>query len=124
MTKAKKKAGRGAKKSTPKNPASDPVNVPEIREKVRQLIAAKVEQMVGANADEASKGQLAPLKFLFEVLGVYPDSGEAEPEAEDGNDLARVLLNRFQFPNPAPSDEDSAEADEAVPAAVTGDSVE
>jgi hypothetical protein len=124
VTKAKKKAAR-AKKSTPKNPVNETVNVPEIRERVRQLIAAKVEKMVDANAEEAGKGHLAQLKFLFEVLGLYPGTGQEEPETEDSNDLARVLLNRFEFPNPAPTDEESGEAEQAaVGAEVAGDSVE
>jgi len=50
-----------------------------------------------------------------------------EPEAEDSNDLARVLLNRFDFPYKGPGDEEAAQGPkdgELVPAGVKDDSVE
>jgi hypothetical protein len=116
---AKKKTAR--KKSAKKSAKKGPVNVPEIREQVRHLIAEQVEPMVTANTEEASKGHLSQLKYLFEVLGVYPaPAGEAEPE--DSNDLAKVLLNRLDFPHREPVEEEQDEI--AVPAGTGNDSVE
>ena len=123
VKKAVKKSARkkrGAKKSSKKGP----VNVPEIREQVRHLIADKIEPMVTANTDEAAKGQLSQLKYLFEVLGVYPEpASESEAEPEESNDLAKVLLNRLDFPYREPAEEEKDET-AAVPAGGGSDSVE
>jgi hypothetical protein len=49
-------------------------------------------------------------------MGVFPKKVVEEPEAEDSNDLARVLLNRFDFPYKGPADEEheGATKDEAA----------
>jgi hypothetical protein len=124
---AKKKSASGKKKSVKKSVkrsgAKGPVNVPEIREKIRRLIAAKVGPMVNANAVEATKGSLPPLKYLFEVLGVYPESAQTEAEPEESNDLAEVLLKRLDFPYREPAEEEQDEI-AAVPAGAGNDSVE
>jgi len=65
--------------------------------------------------------------ICFELLGIYPAPAVKEPEAEDSNDLARVLLNRFDFPYKGPGDEEAAQGPkdgELVPAGVKDDSVE
>ena len=57
---AKKKTPR--KKSAKKGSKKGPVNVPEIREQVRHLIAEQFEPMVTANTEEGTKGHLSQLK--------------------------------------------------------------
>ena len=118
---AKKKTAR--KKSAKKGSKKGPVNVLEIREQVRHLIAEQFEPMVTANTEEATKGHLSQLKYLFEVLGVYPEpAAEAETEPEDSNDPAKVLLNRLDFLHREPVEEGQDET--AVPAGTGNDSVE
>jgi hypothetical protein len=127
---AKKKSGKRLSKSPKKSQAKGlgPVDLVEVREKVMRLIADKAEAMTTANADEAAKGHLQQLRFLFEVLGLYPPTALPEEEPAEGNDLARVLLNRFEFPFRGPADEERAEAagegEVAAPAVVGDDSVE
>ena len=55
---------RAAKKKTArkKSAKKGPVNVPEIREQVRHLIAEQFEPMVTANTEEGTKGHLSQLK--------------------------------------------------------------
>jgi hypothetical protein len=121
----KKKAKRASAKESAKTTAKAPVNVAEVRERVLQVIAEKAEGMTKANADEASKGHMAQLKYLFELLGIFPAAVSTEQEAEESNDLARVLLKRLEFPYKGPADEESEEGTkEAVPAEVKDDSVE
>jgi hypothetical protein len=82
--------------------------------------------MTEAMAAEPEKGHLATFKYLFELLGIYP-ANTVEQEAEDSNDLARVLLNRFDFPYKGPGDEEQAEGPkdgESVPTGAKEDSVE
>src|SRR5437016_4950074 len=94
----KKKAKKSGGRRTTKAAAKAHVNVGEVRERVLQVIAEKAEAMTSANVEEATKGHVTQLKYLFEVLGIYPVTASAELEAQDSNDLARVLLNRFDFP--------------------------
>lgn len=126
----KKKAKRASKKGSTKKTAKNAVNVAEVRDHVLHLIADQAELMTKANVEEASKGHLAHLKYFFEVLGVHPVSATEQQEAEDSNDLARVLLNRFDFPYKGPADEEQEEtskdeaAKELVPAGAPEDSVD
>ncbi len=122
---AKKKAAKKKSKSS-KSTVKGPVNVEEVRERVQRVIAEKAEMMTNANADEASKGCLPQLKYLFEVLGLYPATAVEEPETAESNDLARVLLRRFNFPFQGPADEEPNDASKEAPAAapVGDDSVE
>src|SRR6266481_4275335 len=103
----KKRSGKGLSKSPKKSQAdgAGPVDLVEVRQKVLRLIADKAEVMTTANADEAAKGHLQQLRFLFEVLGLYPPTAMPEAEVAEGNDLARVLLNRLDFPFRGPADE-------------------
>jgi hypothetical protein len=96
------------------------------------VIREHAEKMTTAIAAEAEKGNLPTFKYLFELLGTYPAPVVEHAEAEDSNDLARVLLNRFDFPHKGPADEeqDGAAKDEAgkdtalVPAGAREDSVD
>jgi len=123
----KKKAKKASRKASTKKSASQPVDVSATHDKVLHVIAEHAEAMTEANATEAEKGHLATFKYLFELLGIYPAPAVEQPEAEDSNDLARVLLNRFDFPYKGPGDEEGAEGTkvlEVVPAGGKDDSVE
>jgi hypothetical protein len=78
-----------------------------------------------ALAEEARKGELAHAKFLFEMIGLYPltetPASEEDRDAQEGNDLARVLLQRLALQG---SEEDAEETTELVGVTGTGDSVE
>ena len=121
--KAAKKVSKGGKNTAKKSGKTEPVNVQDLRERVRSVVAEKLDQMTKGVADEAIKGHVAQLKYLFEVTGLYPAGGETKTEPEDSNDLARKLLDSFHFPASLPAEEDE-EAELAVPAGVGKDSVE
>jgi hypothetical protein len=123
----KKKAKRASSKASTKKVASGPEKVAVTRDKVSHVIAEHAPKMTEAMAAEAEKGHLPAFKYLFELLGIYPAPAVEHPEAEDSNDLARVLLNRFDFPYKGPGDEEAPEEPkdgELVPAGVKDDSVE
>jgi hypothetical protein len=122
VKKAAKKSVRRKKKAAAGSKATEPVNLQELRERVRHWVAEQTEEMTKAAAEEAAKGHVAQLKYLFEVIGLYP---AAEPPKEgpvDGNDLARTLLARLEFPHSLPEGEEDAEI--AVPTGPGSDSVE
>ena len=116
-----------SRKTSTKKSVSGPEKVAVTRDKVSHVIAEHAPKMTEAMAAEAEKGHLPAFKYLFELLGIYPAPAVEQPEAEDSNDLARVLLNRFDFPYKGPAEEEAAEGSkdaEVVPAGVKDDSVE
>ena len=121
--KAAKKAVKQPKKTAQKSEAAGPVNLEQLRERVRKVVAEKIEDMTTAAADEAAKGHVAQLKYLFEVIGLFPATDDSKAEPEFGNDLAKTLLQRFHFPASLPADEEE-DAEVAVPAGAGNDSVE
>ena len=110
----KKKAKKASRKASTKKSASEPVDVSATREKILHVIAEHAEAMTKANATEEEKGHLPAFKYLFELLGIYPAPAVKQPEAEDSNDPARVLLNRFDFPYKGPGDEETTEGTKDV----------
>ena len=121
--KAAKKAGKAKRNSAKKSGKKGPVNVQELRERVRSVVAEKLDEMTEGVAGEAVKGHVAQLKYLFEVTGLYPAGEGARTEPVDSNDLARKLLDSFHFPASLP-EEDDEEAELATPAGMAKDSVE
>ena len=81
--------------------------------------------ITAALAEEAKKGELAPAKFLFEMIGLYPMSAgsvdEEAEDAEDGNEFAKALLKHLALPG---SGEDAEEATGFAGVTRTGNSVE
>ena len=109
--KAKPKAAvvKPAKKKATKT-ENEP-NPAEMRKSITGMVESEMENIGHAVVEEAKKGQLATVKYLFEVSGVYPASteqGRAKPE--DGETLARLLLTRLGLPlEPVISQDDEAE---------------
>lgn len=117
------------KKAVSKSRSRKPVDLQAIREAIVIQVGAEAAEMTDALVEEAKKGQLAPTKFLFEMIGLYPASAAAgdneqaeDEEGEEGTDLARVLLRRLSLPEPDESGEVTAELEVANAAA--GNSVE
>lgn len=113
----KKKAKKAGGKGSATTAASGPKDLSATHEKVKHVIAEHVEKMTEAIAAEAEKGNLPTFKYLCELLGIYPAPVVEHAESEDSNDLARVLLNRFDFPYKGPEDEEreGATKDEGAP---------
>ena len=52
--------------------------------------------MVEITISEVDKGHYAAMKYLFEMIGLYPAAAPEETEGEDS--LARTLLRRLGLP--------------------------
>ena len=52
--------------------------------------------MVEITISEVDKGHYAAMKYLFEMIGLYPAAAQEEPQGEDS--LARTLLRRLGLP--------------------------
>ena len=123
MKRAAKKATKSrARKSAPRKTAKD-VDLREIRQKVRRVVAARAVRITEAVAEEVKKkAQVPPMKMLFEMIGLFGEDAGPDVPPEDDQALAKVLLDRFNLPDfPVTAEEERAPL--LVPAEATGDSV-
>ncbi len=100
-------------KSTSRKPAtkrrrksSKEVDLVQVRRDIAQIVGSEAKGMALAVVDEALKGQLAPVKYLFEVSGLYPSTPATEGKPEEDS-LAHRLLKHLGLPTkPVVSDDD------------------
>ena len=118
----------GTRKATKKSSVSKsqkPLDLEAMRAMVANTVRGQALDITSALVEEAKKGELAPVKFLFEMIGLYPASAgpanEDEEAADEGNDFAKALLQRLALPG---SGEDPEEATAFAGVTATGDSVE
>jgi hypothetical protein len=82
--------GKGARK---------PADLAAIREQITNLVGNEAVGMVETTIAEVEKGHYLALKYLFEMIGLYPTAGAEDTPGEDS--LARTLLRRLGFPEEA-----------------------
>ncbi len=59
-------------------------------------VGGKTMAMLRTTTEECVKvGNLSALKYLFEVIGLFPPTDAVDPEHTDSDDLTRELLNRL-----------------------------
>jgi hypothetical protein len=119
MTKRKVKKGaakRGASKATIRaaGGSKKPADLETVRQKIAAVVAGDALDMVNDMIAEVHKGQHTPMKYLFEMIGLYPAAADEEASVDDS--LIQTLLRRLGFPehedgkNAEPSPSTSAEA--------------
>jgi hypothetical protein len=110
-------ANKAEKKSSTKT--QKPANPVEMRQSVTDMVESEMMNITHAVVEEAKKGQLATVKYLFEVSGVYPGATEhSQAKPEEGETLARMLLTRLGVPlEPAISPDDEVREKVSTPAA-------
>jgi len=106
-TDATKKGSRKSKKDL--NPA-------DVRKDIAQMVDSQAATMAQAVIDEGKKGQLATVKYLFEMAEIYPASTDGSRATTDEDSLARTLLNRLDLP-----EEPIARDEEDEPKAASAD---
>jgi hypothetical protein len=91
-----------------------PADIVQVRESITNMVTNSAKAIAKQVIEDAKSGQLASVKYLFEVAGLYPlteETAAALPE----HSLAHTLLRRMGLPTePVIRDEDQ------VPAALTG----
>jgi hypothetical protein len=79
-----------------------PVDLEAMRAMIANTVGGQALAITSALAEEAKKGELAPAKFLFEMIGLYPviagSMDEEAEDAEDGNEFAKALLKHLALP--------------------------
>jgi hypothetical protein len=73
-----------------------PADFMEARKNIATLVRVSVNEIAARFMADAKAGQVAPAKYLFEVVGLYPAT--AETSASPDNSLAYALLKRMGLP--------------------------
>jgi hypothetical protein len=99
-TAAKKKSSGKGKKEL--NPA-------DVRKDIAQMVDEQATLMAQAVIDEGKKGQLATVKYLFEVAKIFPEATDGSQASADEECLAKTLMRRLDMPDePIARDEEDA----------------
>ena len=97
MKRAKAKtASKMSQRVAPGKGARKPADLGAIREQITNLVGNEAVGMVETTIAEVEKGHYLALKYLFEMIGLYPAPGAEERPGEDS--LSRTLLRRLGFP--------------------------
>jgi len=116
----KKAKGKKIKKTAKKKSAGkgkNEFNPAEVRKDIAQMVDSEAATMARAVIDEGKKGQLATVKYLFEVAEIYPPSTDGSHATTDEESLAQTLLRRLDLPDePIAPDEEDAPTKTATPA--------
>ncbi len=86
-SKSKGSSGRGSRK---------PVAFETVRKRIDTLVGNRAVGVVENALDEADKGHFPAMKYLFEMVGLYPATKREETPGEES--LARTLLERLELP--------------------------
>ncbi|MGA2855239.1 MAG: hypothetical protein ABSE40_00130 [Candidatus Sulfotelmatobacter sp.] len=92
-----KKAGKKAGKKKGEAKAKAETNPAEVRKEVSELVKAHATEMAQAVIGEGNKGQLAPVKYLFEVASIFPPADDGTQATTEEDCLAKILIERLKL---------------------------
>jgi hypothetical protein len=75
------------------NEAGTALDLVELRQQITRLVCAQAVQMVGTTIEQVQNGHYQALKYLFEMIGLYPGADVQEASQEDS--LAMRLLRHL-----------------------------
>jgi hypothetical protein len=101
------KKSAGSNKRTRRKKGLNPESV---REGISKLVKSHAEKMTEAVIEEGEKGQLAPVKYLFEMAHIFPPPADGSESTSEEDSLAKTLLDRLNVPDkPVVHDEEDDE---------------
>jgi len=109
MIKKKAKGKKTAKKSTKKGASrkTKEMNPAEVRHEIAEMVGSEAAEMAQAVIDEGKKGQLATVKYLFEMAEIFPPATDGSQVTTDEECFAKTLMRRLDLPDtPIPLDEE------------------
>jgi hypothetical protein len=117
------KAGAKTKKKPQRASAAGrksrkPIDLQAIRKQINELVGSEAVNLVESTIAEADKGHYPAMKYLFEMIGLYPATGAEVPAGEDS--LAQTLLQRLGLPE-EPTTNRTGTKDSPAGAAVAAD---
>ena len=93
---AKRKAKSSGSKSTARGTRN--VDVGAIRQTITRMVGLAASDMVKAAIGEAKKGHATSLKYLFEMVGLYPATLETEQAEKREMSLAEMFCRELGLP--------------------------
>ena len=116
MIKKKAKSKTAKKVSTKKSSAKSKkeTNPAEVRKEISKMVEAEAAKMTEAVIGEGKKGQLATVKYLFEVANIFPPAADGTQATEEEDCLAKMLLDRMKGPAKAASADEENETSDPV----------
>jgi hypothetical protein len=87
----RKKLARGT--TSARKGSRKPVDLVEIRQQIASLVGNDAVGMVEVTMEEVEKGHYLGMKYLFEMIGLYPAAGEDGVVVPDT--MAAILLRRL-----------------------------
>jgi hypothetical protein len=108
---AKAKAKSKARGTKGKATGGKSVDIASIRRAITRLVAHQASDMVKAVIEEAKKGHSQSLKYLFEMIGLYPATVETEQSEKREMSLAEYLCRELGLPT-RPAEQQTGEATE------------
>lgn len=91
----KKVATKTTKKDEPK--VTKQIDIVKVRQKIDNLVKASAKGIAIEMIKVAKTGQVAPAKYLFEAVGLYPPTEQTSAKPQ-GDSLAHTLLKRLGLP--------------------------
>jgi hypothetical protein len=89
-----------SKRAAPARKSSrKPVDLAEIRQQITNLVGNDAVGMVEITMEEVGKGHYLGMKYLFEMIGLYPATGEEGALVPDS--MATILMRRLGLPETA-----------------------
>ena len=93
MKKSKKTQKRRPRQVASKAAVQIPVDMETLRRQLSDLVCADAAPMVSATIEQAREGHYQAMKYMFEMIGLYPRI--ATPDAPQEDSLAGMLLSRL-----------------------------
>lgn len=119
----KSRAGGSRRSPRTKSIPETPIDIGRIRDQIKEAVGSRAVDLANTAMDGVENGHYLPMKYLFEVIGLYPASVVADSPEDDS--LAKILLRKLgldpELVRPAPKV--SKDSLESWPSA-TGDAVE
>jgi len=119
MSKKKAKSKTASKKAAKKKSlgkGKKEMNPAEVRKDIAQMVDAEAAAMAQAVIGEGKKGQLAMVKYLFEMAKIYPEATDGSQSTTDEESLAATLMRRLDLPD-EPIGRDEEDLPKAAPSA-------
>jgi hypothetical protein len=101
MTKKKEKsktATRTAAKKKSSGKDENQLNPAGVRKDISHMVESVAKAMAQAVIEVGKQGQLATVKYLFEVAKIFPEATDGSEASAEEDCLARTLLNRLDLP--------------------------
>lgn len=99
----------------------EPPDLAEIRRQIEELVGNGAVGMVEHTIEEVANGHYLGMKYLFEMIGLYPATSTKDAPVQDS--LAAILLRKLGLAD-APIPEPGVTKDSGQQAASIGDDLE